>query len=58
MRFLWRISGAQTMNAPETIEKSIFWQKYILINSTNSKQKERAQKAIEKLTQQLKERRP
>jgi hypothetical protein len=41
------------MNSPQVIEKSIFWQEYILKASTNPKQRERAQRAIDKLKQEL-----
>lgn len=41
------------MNNPETIEKSLYWQEYILKASRDPKQRERALKAIEKLKQEL-----
>lgn len=43
------------MNARKTLENSIFWQKHVLTHSRDPKQKERASKAIEKLSNELKE---
>ena len=39
----------------KTLENDISWQKHILLNSNDSKQKERAKNAIIKLENQLKE---
>ena len=39
----------------KTLENDIFWQKHVLLNSKDSKQKERAKNAIIKLENQLKE---
>ena len=41
------------MNSIATMEKSIYWQEYILKASHDPKQRERALKAIEKLKQEL-----
>jgi len=43
------------MNTQKTLEKSIYWQRHVLTHSKDKKQKERASKAIEKLSNQLKE---
>lgn len=42
------------MTSAKTLENSIYWQKHVLTHSKDPKQKERAQKAIERLTEQLK----
>jgi len=41
------------MNSIQTLEKSIYWQLYVLNNSKDSKQKERAKQAIIKLNNEL-----
>jgi hypothetical protein len=43
------------MNTKKVLENSIYWQNHVLTNSKDPKQKERAKKAIEKLSNQLKE---
>lgn len=43
------------MNTKKNLENSIFWQRHVLTHSRDPKQKERASKAIEKLSNQLKE---
>jgi hypothetical protein len=43
------------MNAPETLEKSLYWQRHILNASTNPAQLERARRAIIKLENELKQ---
>ena len=40
---------------PETIEKSLFWQRLVLKQSRDPAQIERVKRAIAKLEQQLKE---
>ena len=42
------------MNTQKTLENSIYWQRHVLSQSKDPKQKERATKAIEKLTEELK----
>lgn len=41
------------MNQPSTLERSIYWQEYILRASKNPAQRERARRAIEKLQAEL-----
>lgn len=41
------------MNSIHTLENSIYWQKHILANSKDPKQKERAKLAIIKLQNEL-----
>lgn len=41
------------MNSIQTLEKSIDWQNYVLKNSKDLKQKERAKQAIIKLNNEL-----
>lgn len=38
----------------ESLENSIYWQKVVLSQSNDIKQKERAKQAIERLTEELK----
>jgi hypothetical protein len=40
---------------PETIERSIYWQRHVMTTTTDPKQRERCRQAIEKLTRQLHE---
>lgn len=40
---------------PETIERSIYWQRHVMQTTTNPTQRERCRQAIEKLTVQLKQ---
>ena len=40
---------------PETIERSIYWQRHVMTATTNPKQRERCRQAIEKLTAQIKQ---
>ena len=42
----------------KTLENSIFWQKAVLNQSKDTKQRERARQAIIKLEQQLKDLKP
>jgi hypothetical protein len=42
----------------KTLENSIFWQKVVLNQSKNPKQKDRAKQAIIKLEQKLKDLKP
>jgi hypothetical protein len=41
------------MNSPQTIEKSLFWQRYVLSHSKQPNQIERVKRAIEKLEAEL-----
>lgn len=41
------------MNTTETIEKSLFWQRYVLSHSKQPNQIERVKRAIEKLEAEL-----
>lgn len=40
---------------PETIKKSIYWQRHVMEATTNPTQRERCRLAIEKLTAELKQ---
>ena len=41
------------MNCKKVLENSIYWQRHVFTYSREPKQKERAKKAIEKLTKEL-----
>ena len=38
---------------PETIERSIYWQRHVMDTTTDPTQRERCRRAIEQLTRQL-----
>lgn len=40
---------------PETIERSIYWQRHVIATTTDPKQRERCRQAVEKLTAQLRQ---
>lgn len=40
---------------PETIERSIYWQRHVMNATTDPTQRERCRKAIDKLTAQLRQ---